>query len=48
MRKLVDVDCWYHVESKLNPADILFKGFRFTELVNTDLWFKGPSTFLLG
>ena len=23
VHKLVDVDCWYHLESKLNPADIL-------------------------
>ena len=47
VHKLVDVDCWYHVESKLNPADILFKGFRFSEFVDSDLWFKGSSTILL-
>ena len=48
VQKLVDVGCWYHVQSKLNPADILSKGFRFSNLVDSDLWFTGPSTVLLG
>ena len=29
----VAVDCWYHVKSKLNPADILSRGLRFSELI---------------
>ena len=48
MHKLVDVDCWYHAESKFNPADILSGGLRFSKLINNDLWFNGPSTVLLG
>ena len=47
VHKFVDVDCWYHVESKLNPADILSRGLRFSELIDNNFWFKGPSTILL-
>ena len=47
MHKLVDVDCWYHVVSKLNTTDILSRDLRFSELTNNDLWFKGPSTISL-
>ena len=46
--KLVDVDCLYHVKSKLKPADILYRGFRFSKLIDNELWFKEPSTILIG
>ena len=48
VRKLVGVDCWYHVESKLNPADLLSRGLLFSEIKNNELWFKGPSPLLSG
>ena len=48
VHKLVDVDCLYHVKSKLKPADILSRGFRFSKLIDNELWFKGPSTILIG
>ena len=47
VHKLGEMDCWYHVESKLNPADILSRGLRFSKLIDSVLWFKGPSTILL-
>ena len=33
LHKLVDMDCWYYVESKPNPANILSRGIRFFELL---------------
>ena len=35
------------MKSKLNRADILSRGLRFSELIDSDLWFKGPSIILL-
>ena len=47
IHKLIDVDCWYHVESKLVPPAILSRGLWFFELIDNDLWFKRQSTILL-
>ena len=33
---------------KSQSADLRFKGLRFSELIDNDLWFKGPSAILLG
>ena len=34
-QKLVGVDYWHHVESKLNP-DLLFRGHLFSEILHYD------------
>ncbi|XP_072389582.1 uncharacterized protein [Diabrotica undecimpunctata] len=34
---------WRHVRSKENPADILSRGMLPSELINSSLWFHGPS-----
>ena len=47
VHKLVNVDCWYHVEWQLSPADILYRSLRFSKHFDKDLWFKGPSTIFL-
>ena len=47
VHKLVAVDCWYYVKTKLYPADILSRDLRYSELFDNDLWFQGPSTILL-
>ncbi|XP_055715552.1 uncharacterized protein LOC129809615 [Phlebotomus papatasi] len=33
---------WYHVPSKLNPADICSRGTTPKELANNNLWWTGP------
>lgn len=39
----VSVDCWSHVDSKDNPADIASRGCSASELIHNDLWWYGPS-----
>ena len=45
VHKLVDVDWWYHVESKLNPTDILSRGLRFSEVIDDDYGLKDYQQF---
>lgn len=33
---------WEHVETAMNPADLLSRGMSATELQQSDLWWKGP------
>ena len=33
---------WFHIDSKLNPADILSRGVSLSHLVEEDLWRHGP------
>ncbi|XP_065370748.1 uncharacterized protein LOC135962783 [Calliphora vicina] len=35
-------DCWRHVASSYNPADLLSRGVRPQELVDNRLWWFGP------
>ncbi|XP_075151025.1 uncharacterized protein LOC142225133 [Haematobia irritans] len=39
---LVGRDCWGHVRSDLNPADIISRGIRSQELIDNTLWWQGP------
>lgn len=48
VQKLVGVDCWHSVESNINPADLLSRDFLFSEILQNNLWFQGPSPLLLG
>ncbi|XP_011884072.1 PREDICTED: uncharacterized protein LOC105571212 [Vollenhovia emeryi] len=34
---------WQHVSTHHNPADIISRGMEASELVQSDLWWKGPS-----
>ncbi|XP_075162763.1 uncharacterized protein LOC142235394 [Haematobia irritans] len=40
---LVGKDCWGHIASEHNPADILSRGLRAQELDGNTLWWHGPS-----
>ena len=42
IRDLVDPEFWGYCNTKENPADITSKGCKAPELVNNDLWWKGP------
>ena len=42
IRDLVDPEFWGYYNTKENPADISSKGCKASELVNNDLWWKGP------
>ncbi len=33
---------WRHVSSAFNPADMLSRGLTATDLISSDLWWKGP------
>ena len=34
---------WRHIPTELNPADLISRGARATELVNKSEWFEGPA-----
>ncbi|XP_065356083.1 uncharacterized protein LOC135950472 [Calliphora vicina] len=36
-------ECWRHINSKDNPADLISRGIRPQDLVNNSLWWNGPS-----
>ena len=36
-------DCWRHVSSSDNPADLISRGVRPQDLVEKHLWWHGPS-----
>lgn len=37
-------DCqWHHIRSKDNPADILSRGSKPSDLIESDLWWHGPA-----
>ena len=42
IRDLVDPEFWGYCNTKENSADITSKGCKASELVNNDLWWKGP------
>ncbi|XP_075151010.1 uncharacterized protein LOC142225121 [Haematobia irritans] len=41
--EIVNVDNWFHVESKHNPADIASRGAYPSEMFENELWWRGPS-----
>ncbi|XP_070074086.1 uncharacterized protein [Drosophila takahashii] len=38
----VPVDCWAHVRSELNSADLASRGVSLLELADSQLWWHGP------
>ena len=48
IRKLVPVECWMHCPGKENPADLPSRGMSVEELMNSHLWFNGPSWLIDG
>lgn len=42
IREITNVKNWYHVKTHENPADLVSRGLRASELVNNLLWWKGP------
>ncbi|XP_075150820.1 uncharacterized protein LOC142224927 [Haematobia irritans] len=41
--EVVNVDNWFHVESKQNPADLASRGAYPSEMFENELWWRGPS-----
>lgn len=37
-----DLKCWHYVNTKQNPADLLSRGAKPSELVDNKLWLHGP------
>ena len=35
-------DQWRHIPTKLNPADLLSRGIKVTELSRSGVWWRGP------
>lgn len=47
IQNLTDVNNWYHVKSKQNPADLLSRGVTPKELYGNEFWFHGPKFLCL-
>lgn len=46
IQKLTDIGDWRHVVSEENPSDILSRGATPRQLINSHLWWQGPSWLL--
>lgn len=42
IQEMTNIKDWYHVPSKLNPADLISRGCSATTLTNNSLWWHGP------
>lgn len=42
VQKLTRVEDWRHVDTKSNPADMVSRGGRPSELIQSSLWWEGP------
>ncbi|XP_011858966.1 PREDICTED: uncharacterized protein LOC105556478 [Vollenhovia emeryi] len=42
IQRLSNKNCWHHVSSKDNPADVLSRGINPEQLENFRLWWNGP------
>ncbi|XP_043478771.1 uncharacterized protein LOC122509077 [Leptopilina heterotoma] len=47
IQSIAPVELWKHVKSEQNPADIGLRGVRTSDLIENQLWWKGP-TWLSG
>lgn len=43
IQNLTDISCWKYVNTKENPADLASRGVDAKILVNSELWWNGPS-----
>lgn len=43
IQEILPATRWAHVRTDLNPADLATRGVPLAELVNTELWWCGPS-----
>jgi len=43
IRRLLPLTSWHFISTKSNPADFVTRGTTFNCLVNTPLWWEGPS-----
>lgn len=41
IRDSTNPEQWFHIESKVNPADLAFRGLTVTELMESN-WFTRP------
>ncbi|XP_036150809.1 uncharacterized protein LOC118648578 [Monomorium pharaonis] len=42
IQRLTEITDWHHIQSTLNPADVLSRGLNSKELITCDLWWSGP------
>ncbi|XP_050054367.1 uncharacterized protein LOC126549384 [Aphis gossypii] len=42
IQTLTEEMTWQHVRTKLNPADLISRGVKVKELLNSNLWWYGP------
>ena len=43
IKDVTDIADWRHVKGEENPVDLVSRGLLPQELINNDLWFKGPT-----
>ena len=48
IRKSTDVNCWRHIDTKENPADLASRGETLKNLIKSDFWNSGPSFWKSG
>lgn len=46
IQQLSNINNWFHVPSKLNPADIISRGMKIHELIYSTLWWNGSPLLL--
>lgn len=46
IQNLTNVDCWRHVRSEQNPADLLSRGILVDNFITNNLWWFGPEWLL--
>ncbi|XP_055908033.1 uncharacterized protein LOC129942917 [Eupeodes corollae] len=42
IQSLTNIESWYHVNTKQNPADFGSRGLTTEELINNEMWWDGP------
>uniref|UniRef100_A0A1B0EWX2 Uncharacterized protein n=1 Tax=Phlebotomus papatasi TaxID=29031 RepID=A0A1B0EWX2_PHLPP len=48
IRSLTSPNCWRHVGTKENPADLVSRGTTAVELKNSSLYWHGPTWLFMG
>jgi len=42
IQRLTKIECWNHIQSEKNPADIISRGASLKTLIHSNLWLHGP------